>query len=88
MYKYTTDELIRKYVPSVETIEESYIGDEAMILTVCKELDCSRDEIILTRLEVTKLIKHVAKDIPIKITMMDFTNKTIEEALCEVTSQY
>ncbi len=63
---------IKQFIPTVETIAEAYVGDE----------------IILTRLEVKQLMKHVDADIPIKITMMDFTNTTFEDALCKLNSQY
>jgi len=84
----TTNSLFRRLVPTAQTIEEVYTGDEAMILQVCKELQCDRNERIFTSSEVKELMEHVDSDIPIKITMMDFNNKTMEDALCEITTQY
>jgi len=88
MMKTNKNEVIRGCVPTAQTIEEAYAGDEAMILLVCKELQCDRNERIFTSSEVKELMEHIDSDIPIKITMMDFNNKTMEEALCEITTQY
>ena len=80
--------VIKQYIPTAQTIAEAYAEDEAMILQVCEELDCNRDEIILTRLEIKQLMKYVEKDTPINITMMDFTDTTMEDELCKLNSRY
>ena len=84
----TKNKMIRKYVPSAETIAEVYAEDEAMILQVTQELECDRDELIFTSTEVRQLMQYIDSDIPIKFTMMDFTNTTFENELCKLNNEY
>lgn len=39
------------------TIEQLYSNDEGYIRLICKELNCQRDELLLSKNDVTKLIQ-------------------------------
>jgi len=81
-------ELMKKYVPSVKTITEAYAGNKRFIQTVCRELNMQPTDFLLTLEEIPHYNEVVSgTNIP-KISVMDFTNTTLEDELCKLNSQY
>ncbi len=48
---------IMSICPEAATIEQLYSNDEGYIQLLCKELNCQRDELLLSKNDVTKLIQ-------------------------------
>lgn len=53
----TINEAISTICPEAATIEQLYSNDEGYIQLLCKELNCDRDELLLSKNDVAKLIQ-------------------------------
>ncbi len=53
----TANEVIMKICPEAATIEQLYSNDEGYIQLLCKELNCQRNELLLSKNDVAKLIQ-------------------------------
>lgn len=76
----------KESAPSLQTVAEVYAEDEGFIQTVCKELNIQAKDLLFT-LEEIHHYNTLETNIQ-KITVMDFTNTTLEDELCKLNSQY
>lgn len=51
------NEAIIKFCPEAKTIEQLYSNDEGYIQLLCKELNCDRNELLLSKNDVINLMQ-------------------------------
>ena len=81
-------QLIQQACPTVSTLESTYSNDQALMQTICNELNIQPTDFLLTLEEVHQYNAFIFETNISKITIMDFSNTTLEDELCKLNSQY